>query len=70
MPPPRTSEPMSAEDQLRLEKELTAARNRQEGRKPQDENALQAAKKNAKKTAKEKPVDGQDRETTGAKTNP
>jgi hypothetical protein len=70
MPPPRTSEPMSAEDQLRLEKELTAARNRQEGRKPQDENVLPAAKKNAKKTAKEKPVDGQDRETTGAKTNP
>jgi hypothetical protein len=70
MPPPRTSEPMSAEDQLRLEKELTAARNRQEGRKPQDENALPAAKKNAKNTAKKKPADGSSGETAGAKTNP
>lgn len=70
MPPPRTSEPMSAEDQLRLEKELTAVRNRQEGGKSQDENAIQAAKTNAKKTAKKKPVDAQDGETTGAKTNP
>jgi hypothetical protein len=70
MPPPRTSAPMSAEDQLRLEKELTAVRNRQEGRNPQDENALPAAKKNAEKTAKKKPADGQDGETAGAKTNP
>jgi hypothetical protein len=70
MPPPRSSEPMSAEDQLRLEKELTAVRKRQEGRKPQDENALPAAEKNAKKTAKKKPADGQDGETAGAKTNP
>jgi len=57
---------MSAEDQLRLEKELTAVRNRQEGRNPQDENALPAGKK----TAKKKPADGQDGETAGAKTNP
>jgi hypothetical protein len=70
MPPPRASEPMSAEDQLRLEKELTAVRNRQEGGKSQDENAIQAAKTNAKKTAKKKPVNGQDGETTGAKNNP
>jgi hypothetical protein len=70
MPPPRATEPMSAEDQLRLEKELTAARNRQEGRKPEDEKALQAAKKNAKKTTKTKPADAQNGETAGAKTNP
>lgn len=37
MPPPRTTEPMSAEDQLKMEKELAAARDRQEGRKPADE---------------------------------
>lgn len=61
---------MSAEDQLRLEKELTAVRNRQEGRIPQDENVLPAAKKNAEKTTKKKPADGQDRETAGVKTNP
>jgi hypothetical protein len=70
MPPPRSTEPMSAEDQLRLEKELTAARNRQEDRKPADEKALQAAKKNAKRPAKKKPADAQNSETAGAKTNP
>jgi hypothetical protein len=70
MPPPRATEPMSAEDQLRLEKELTAVRNRQEGRKPEDEKTLQAAKKNAKKAAKKKPADSQNGETAGAKTNP
>jgi hypothetical protein len=70
MPPPRTTEPMSAEDQLRLEKELTAVRNRQESRKPADETALQAAKNNAKKSAKTKPADAQNGETAGTKTNP
>jgi hypothetical protein len=70
MPPPRTTEPMSAEDQLRLEKELTAVRNRQESRKPADETALQAAKNNAKKSAKTKPADAQIGETAGTKTNP
>ncbi len=70
MPPPRNSEPMSAEEQLRLEKELTAVRNRQEGRKPQDENALPAAKKSSKKAAIKKPADGSSGETAGAKTNP
>jgi len=70
MPPPRATEPMSAEDQLRLEKELTAVRNRQEGRKPDDEKTLQTAKKNAKKAAKKKPADAQNGETAGAKSNP
>jgi hypothetical protein len=70
MPPPRTTEPMSAEDQLRLEQELTAVRNRQEGRKPEDEKTVQTTKKNAKKTAKKKPADAQNGETAGAKTNP
>ena len=64
MPPPRATEPMSAEDQLRLEKELTALRNRQEGLRPEDEKTLQAAKKNAKK------ADTLNGEAAGAKTNP
>jgi hypothetical protein len=70
MPPPRATEPMSAEDQLRLEKELTAVRNRQEGRKPEDEKTLRTAKKNAKTTSKKKPADTKKGETAGAKTNP
>jgi len=70
MPPPRATEPMSAEDQLRLEQELTAVRNRQEGTKPEDEKTRQTTKKNAKKTAKKKPADAQNGETAGAKTNP
>jgi hypothetical protein len=70
MPPPRITEPMSAEDQLRLEKELTALRNRQEGRKPADEKALQAAKKSSEKLAKTKPAAAQNGETAGTKTNP
>ena len=70
MPPPRATEPMSAEDQLRLERELTAVRNRQEGRKPEDEKPLQKTKKDAKKAAKKKPADAQNGETAGAKTNP
>jgi hypothetical protein len=45
-------------------------RNRQEGRKLADEKALQAAKKNAKKSAKTKPADAQNSETAGTKTNP
>ncbi len=70
MPPPRATEPMSAEDQLRLEQELIAVRNRQEGSKPEDEKTLQKTKKNAKKTTKKKPADAQNGETAGAKTNP
>jgi hypothetical protein len=70
MPPPRATEPMSAEDQLRLEKELTALRNRQEGLKPADEKTLQAAKKNAKKATKKSAADTPNGEAAGAKTNP
>lgn len=70
MPPPRATKPMSAEDQLRLEQELTAVRNRQESRNPEDEKTVQTTKKNVKKTAKKKPADAQNSETAGAKTNP
>jgi hypothetical protein len=66
MPPPRATEPMSAEEQLRLEKDLTAARERQEGHKPEDEKTSPASKK----TAKKKPADTQNGETAGAKADP
>jgi hypothetical protein len=70
MPPPRTTEPMSAEDQLKLEKELSAARDRQEGRKQVDEKAPQSVKKTVKKDTKRKPADEQAGGTAGVKTNP
>jgi hypothetical protein len=70
MPPPRSTEPMSAEDQLKMEKELAAARDRQAGRKPADEKTSPSAKK----TVKKKPAGIENGETaganTGAKTNP
>jgi len=66
MPPPRATEPMSAEDQLRLEQELTAVRNRQE----EGEKTVQTTKKNVKKTAKKTPATSQNGDTAGPKTNP
>jgi hypothetical protein len=70
MPPPRATEPMSAEDQLKLEKDLVVVRDRQEGHKPTDEEAPQTAKKNPKKTSKKKPAEAQAGEAAGTKTNP
>jgi hypothetical protein len=70
MPPPRAAEPMSEEQQYRLEKELNAARDRQEAANPAAEKAAQAAKK----TAKKKPAPAQNGQNaganTGTKTNP
>jgi hypothetical protein len=70
MPPPRSTEPMSAEDQLKLEKELSAARDRQEGRKSLTEKPGQPSKKALKKDTKEKPADGQASGTAATKPNP
>jgi hypothetical protein len=58
MPPPRPTEPMSEEQQYRLEKELSALRDRQEGVTAD------------KKTVKKKPTSAQPGQNTGAKTNP
>lgn len=70
MPPPRASEPMSEEQQWRLEKELNALRDRQEAANPDAQKAAQAAKKAAKK----KPTPAQNGQNaganTGTKTNP
>ena len=62
MPPDRASSPMTEEEQVRLEKELTNVRDRQEGRPP-------AAKKGAP-TAKKPPKDAQNGQTDGTKANP
>jgi hypothetical protein len=61
MPPSRLSVPMTEEEQVKAEKELTALRDRQEGRPP-------AGKKGA--PAKKPSAAGQNGQTTGAKPNP
>lgn len=62
MPPPRATKPMSEEEQVKLEKELQAVRDRQEGRG-------EAAKKTTP-AAKKKPSGTKSGQNTGAKTNP
>jgi hypothetical protein len=62
MPPPRTAPTMNEEQQLKLEKELTAVRERQKT----DEGT---AKKTAP-PAKKKPTAANDAQTGGAKANP
>jgi len=71
MPPPRSTEPMSEEQQYRLEKELNALRERQEGAlvKEHDRQAAEAAR-TKKKTAKKPPAAAQNGQNAGAKTNP
>jgi len=64
MPPPRAAEPMSEDQQYRLEKELNAARDRQEAANPDAQKAAEAAKK----TAKKKPAPAQNSQNAGAKT--
>jgi hypothetical protein len=70
MPPPRSTEPLSEEQQYRLEKELSAVRDRQEAANP----AAQKAAQDAKKAPKKKPVPASKGQSAGAaagaKTNP
>ena len=61
MPPARASVPMTEDEQVKLEKELTTMRDRQEGRSP-------ASKKAA--TAKKPPTTVESGQTSGAKPNP
>jgi len=70
MPPPRSSEPMSAEDQLKLEKELSTARDRQEGNRAADQKPALSPKKTVKKETKPKPAGEQNDTAAGAKSNP
>lgn len=62
MPAPRSAKPLSEEEQFRLEKELQATRDRQEGREAQGPKAAE--------TAKKKPPAPKTGQNTGAKTNP
>jgi hypothetical protein len=64
MPPPREAAPMTEEQQVKLEKDLEAARDRQETR----EKAAVAPAKPKKKSAAKKDTDAAAKD--GAKTNP
>ncbi|HEX3708679.1 MAG TPA: hypothetical protein VHV56_02195 [Pseudolabrys sp.] len=52
MPPPRATKPLTEEEQFRLEKELTAIRNRQEGNAPATKNGAKKADKKAASKAR------------------
>ena len=70
MPPPRTTEPMSEDQQWKLEKELGAIRDRQEAANPDAPKAAPAVKSGPKKKPKAA-VNGQNTgANTGTKTNP
>jgi hypothetical protein len=62
MPPERATPTMSEAEQVRLERELQAARDRQEGKVGPAKKAVPAAKN--------KPADAKSEQTSGAKTNP
>ncbi len=66
MPPARASEPMTEEEQVKLEKELAKVRDRQEGRPPPDKKVAPAAKKPPDDAAN----DAANGQTAGAKANP
>ncbi len=62
MPPDRTSVPMTEDEQVRVEKELANARDRQEGRP--------APAKKAAPVSKKPSNDSENGQTAGAKANP
>jgi hypothetical protein len=73
MPPPRASEPLSDEQQWKLEQDLNALRNRQERLEADDKTPAapakaKAAKGKVKKTKKK--AAAQNGETSGVKTSP
>jgi hypothetical protein len=70
MPPPRATEPLSAEEQLMMEQELTRLRNRQTGAKPDKEADKSANKKKRAKSAKKKPASTETGADTSAQPNP
>ena len=69
MPPARAAAPMSDSEQVRLEKELQAARDRQNALYSEDAEKAAAAAKTAP-AAKMKPAPAKNSRTSGAKTNP
>jgi hypothetical protein len=74
MPPPRSDTPLTAEQQLEMEQQLTTLRDRQEGAHPADKNAKETketkAIKTTKKAAKKQPAPVSNTESPGAKSNP
>jgi hypothetical protein len=62
MPPPRATKPMTDEELLKAEKDLQAARDRQEGRDGPTKKAASAPKK--------KPAGAKNDQTSGAGTSP
>lgn len=73
MPPPRATEPLTEEQQWKLERKLKAMRDRQEGPQVNDANPEPGAGKSvkpAKNKAKKKPAAAQASESAGAKPNP
>jgi hypothetical protein len=72
MPPPRADTPLTADDQVKMEKDLKAARDQQEDQVKalsDDQPAAKKAPAVAVKPKKKKPAAKND-ETTGAKTSP
>ncbi len=63
MPPPRANSPLSDNEQVRLEKELQAARDRQEA-------LYGASAADPAPAAKKKPAAAKNGQASGAKTNP
>jgi hypothetical protein len=73
MPPPRTSEPLSDEQQWKLERDLNALRNRQERLEADDKTPAAPAKAKATKgkgKKVKKKTAAQNGETSGVKTSP
>src|SRR5262249_62320081 len=65
MPPARSSAPMSEEEQVKAEKELTALRDRQEGRSPASKKAANSPPKRADHGREAEPAVKTDGETSG-----
>ncbi len=74
MPPPRGgAEPLNEDDQVKLENDLKAIRDRQPGRPPEKKDAKDTAKKaatDAKPPKKTKPSTAETGQPAGAKANP
>ena len=74
MPPPRGGiDPLSEDDQVKLENDLKAIRDRQPGRPPEKKGAKEVAKKtatDAKPPKQKKPADVDSAQPAGAKPNP
>src|SRR5262245_64743595 len=65
MPPARSSAPMSEEEQVKAEKELTALRDRKEGRSPASKKAAERRTKRAADGPENQPSIDRNRQTLG-----